>query len=52
MEESGIFFVFSSVYETWIIHMVIFSNCQFKAGDLVPPYICAIGSLLEDVLEC
>lgn len=52
MEESGIFFVLSSIYKTWIIHIVIFSNCQLKASDLVLPSICAIGTLLENVCEC
>lgn len=45
MGRSGISFVFSSIYKTWIIYAVIFSNCQLKAGALVLPYICAIGTL-------
>lgn len=46
MEKSGIFF-FSSVYKTWTSDIVRYSDCQLKAGDLIPPYICAVGTLCQ-----
>lgn len=51
MGESGIF-VFSSIYKTWIIHIVIYSNCQLKNWRSCPTlYLWNWYSLLENVRE-